>query len=133
MPTRTVMADQPDHLLAQCRMEWVEDDGAEPVLRMALRPEVCNPHGGLHGGLLAVLVECGAAGIAVRAAGTQNIVAGDLHVRFLSPVRVGPAHLVGRALRAGRRNVVVQVEVLDAGNGDRLAASATVNYTRLDA
>jgi len=133
MTGRVVMGDQPEHLLAQLRMRWMEEDGDEPWLEVDLRPEVCNPHGGLHGGLMAVLIECGAAGIAVRAAGSQNIVAGDLHVRFLSPVRVGPARLVGRALRVSKRNVVVAVEVLDAGDDDRLAAAATLNYTRLDA
>ena len=78
------------------------------------------------------LLECGAAGIAVRAAGSENIVAGDLTVRFLSPVRVGPARVVGRALRAGRRSIVVLADVIDIGADRKLCASASVGYARLD-
>jgi uncharacterized protein (TIGR00369 family) len=121
-----------DHLLLDFGMRTVDDPEDGTVLEMPLAPRVLNPHGGLHGGLMMALVECGAAGVAVRAAGTENIVAGDLNVRFLTPVRVGPARVVGRALRAGRRSVVVQVEVIDVGDDRKLCASATVGYARLD-
>ena len=121
-----------DHLLLDFGMRTVDDPEDGTVLEMPLAARVLNPHGGLHGGLMMVLIECGAAGIAVRAAGSENIVAGDLDVRFLTPVRVGPARLVGRALRAGRRSIVVQVEVIDVGSDRKLCASATVGYSRLD-
>jgi uncharacterized protein (TIGR00369 family) len=121
-----------DHLLLDFGMYRVDDPDDGPVLEMPLAPRVLNPHGGLHGGLMMAFVECGAAGIAVRAAGSQNIVAADLDIRFLTPVRVGPARVVGRSLRTGRRSIVVQIEVLDIGDGRALCASATVAYTRLD-
>lgn len=122
-----------DHLLHDFGMRTVEDPDHGSVLEMPLSPRVCNPHGGLHGGLMMALVECGAAGIAVRAAGTENIVAGDMSVRFLTPVRVGPARVVGRALRSGRRSVVVQIELIDVGADGKLCASGSVGYARLDA
>ena len=121
-----------DHLLNDFGMCRVDDPECGPTLEMPLAPRVLNPHGGLHGGLMMALVECGAAGIAVRAADSENIVAGDLNVRFLSPVRVGPARVVGRALRAGRRSIVVQADVVDMGDDRKLCATATVGYTRLD-
>jgi uncharacterized protein (TIGR00369 family) len=121
-----------DHLLLEFGMRTVWDPEHGSSLEMPLGPRVLNPHGGLHGGLMMALLECGAAGIAVRAASSENIVAGDLTVRFLTPVRVGPARVVGRALRAGRRSVVVQAEVIDIGAGRRLCASASVGYVRLD-
>jgi uncharacterized protein (TIGR00369 family) len=120
------------HLLHAFDMVRVDDPDHGPALEMPVSPRVANPHGGLHGGLMMALIECGAAGIAVRAAGTENLVAGDLHVRFLTPVRVGPARVVGRALRAGRRTVVVQADVIDVGADRKLCASATVGYARLD-
>lgn len=122
----------PGHLLTDLAMRPVEDPEFGRSLEMDVRPEVTNPHAGLHGGIMAVLVECAAAGIAVRAAESENIVANDLMIRFLAPVKVGPARVVGRVLRCGRRTVVVQVEVIDIGNDRRVAASASVSYTRLD-
>ena len=131
-PGQPVRVEPDDHLLNDFGMRAIDDPERGPGLEMPLAPRLLNPHGGLHGGLMMVLIECGAAGIAVRAAGSENIVAGDLDVRFLTPVRVGPARLVGRALRAGRRSIVVQVEVIDVGSDRKLCASATVGYSRLD-
>ncbi|HEV7758756.1 MAG TPA: SDR family NAD(P)-dependent oxidoreductase [Acidimicrobiales bacterium] len=122
----------PGHLLTAMGMRRVDDPEAGPSLEMDVRPEVTNPHGGLHGGLMATLIECGAASIAVRACDSEMIVAGDLLVRFLSPLRIGPARVVGRALRTGRRQVVVQADVIDVGDDRRLVASSTLAYTRLD-
>jgi uncharacterized protein (TIGR00369 family) len=121
-----------DHLLNDFGMRRVDDEVAGPALEMPVGERVVNPHGGLHGGLMMTLIECGAAGIAVRAARSENIVAGDLTVRFLRPVRVGPARVVGRALKTGRRVVVVQADVIDVGAARQLCASATVAYQRLD-
>jgi uncharacterized protein (TIGR00369 family) len=120
------------HLLHAFGMRRVDDPEVGPALEMDVDPLVVNPHGGLHGGLMMTLIECGAAGVAVRAAGPENIVAGDLTVRFLTAVRVGPARVVGRALRSGRRMVVVQADVIDVGADRKLCASATVGYLRLD-
>ncbi len=117
-------------------MRRVEDPNRGPVLEMDVVPTNSNPHGGLHGGLMTAFIECGAAGIAVRAGGSENIVAGDMNVRFLSAVRVGPARIVGEAIRIGRRSIVVEVQVLDMGQlegGDpKLAATASLSYARLD-
>jgi uncharacterized protein (TIGR00369 family) len=127
-----VVAHVPGHLLTLMEMRRVEDPEAGPALEMDLRPAVTNPHGSLHGGLMTALIECGAAGIAVRAGGSEDIVAGDMSVRFLSVVKVGPARVVGRVLRAGRRQIVVAVDVIDVGDDRRLVATATLAYARLD-
>jgi uncharacterized protein (TIGR00369 family) len=123
----------PGHLLTLLGMRRIDDPDFGPSLEMALRDEVTNPHGSLHGGLMGVLIECGAAGIAVDAIGSQNIVATDMVIRFLTTVRVGPARVVGRPLRVGRRGAVVAVEVIDLGADRRVVAAATLEYARLDA
>lgn len=121
----------PAHLLTLLEMCEVADPEWGPCLQMDLRPEVVNPHGSLHGGLMTTLIECGAAGCAVRATGSENIVASDLSVRFLTVVRTGPARVLTRVLRAGRRAVVVQADVIDVGQDRRLVATATLSYARL--
>src|ERR1700684_2996100 len=94
------------HILLLMQMRQVDDPETGPALEMELRPEVTNPHGSLHGGLMGALIECGAAGCAVRASGSVNIVASDMNIRFLSTVKVGPARVVSEVLRQGRRNIV---------------------------
>jgi uncharacterized protein (TIGR00369 family) len=124
------------HLLDELGIRRVDDPTHGPCLEMDVRPTVSNPHGGLHGGLMTAFIECGAAGIAVRAGGSENLVAGDMNVRFLSPVKVGPARVVGHVVKMGRRSIVVQVEVLDMGQleggAPKLAATASLSYARLD-
>jgi uncharacterized protein (TIGR00369 family) len=124
------------HVLDELAMRRVDDPTQGPSLEMDVRRTVSNPHGGLHGGLMTAFIECGAAGIAVRAGGSENIVATDMNVRFLSPVRAGPARVVGKVIRIGRRSIVVQVEVLDMGQLEagepKLAATGSLSYARLD-
>jgi uncharacterized protein (TIGR00369 family) len=120
------------HILSLMQMRQVDDPETGPALEMELRPEVTNPHGSLHGGLMGALIECGAAGCAVRASGSVNIVASDMNIRFLSTVKVGPARVVSEVLRRGRRNIVVQASVIDVGDDRKLVASSTLSYSLLD-
>jgi uncharacterized protein (TIGR00369 family) len=122
----------PSHLLSALLMRRVEDPEVGPSLEMDLRDEVVNPHGSLHGGLMGVLIECGAAGCAVRAAASENIVASDMNIRFLSAVKVGPARVVARVVKRGRRAVVVQADVIDVGDDRKLVATSTLSYALLD-
>jgi uncharacterized protein (TIGR00369 family) len=119
------------HLLTAMRMRRVVDAESGPALEMDLREEVVNPHGSLHGGLMGALIECAAAGCAVAAAESQNIVATDMLIRFLSAVKVGPARTVAKVLRKSRKTVVVQCDVVDVGDDRRLVASATLSYVLL--
>jgi uncharacterized protein (TIGR00369 family) len=122
----------PHHLLTSLLMRRVDDPVSGPSLEMDLRDDVVNPHGSLHGGLMGVLIECGAAGCAVRAAGSENIVASDMQIRFLTAVKVGPARVLSTVLRRGRGAVVVQSDVIDVGDDRKLVASATLSYAILD-
>jgi uncharacterized protein (TIGR00369 family) len=114
-------------------MRRVDDPEAGPSIEMDLRPEVANPHGSLHGGLMTVLIECGAANVAVRAGGSENIVATDCFTRFLTIVRRGPVRVVGHVVRIGKRAIVVEADVIDVGDDRRVVATATLSYARLDA
>ena len=129
----TVYEDQPDHVLARMRMWEVDDPEAGSSLEVEAHESVCNPHGSPHAAVMAGLIDCAAAGVAVRVTGTEALAGADMQVRFLSPVRVGPARLAcARVLKAGRRSVVVHVDVVDIGADRRLVATATMSFTRLD-
>jgi uncharacterized protein (TIGR00369 family) len=120
------------HLLTEMQMRRVVDPEAGPALEMDLRDEVVNPFRSLHGGLMATMMECAAAGCAVQAGGSERILPSDMHIRFLSTVKVGPARAVTKVLRQGRRAIVIQCDVIDVGDDRKLVSSATLSYTLLD-
>ena len=75
----------------------------------------------------------GAAGeLAARATPFGHAIATtDLFIRYLRPIKVGPARAVARILRTGKRSVVVQVDIYRA-NDDQIGATATVNFAAVD-
>ncbi len=109
--------------------------GGEFAMTMPVSPQVVNTSGALQGGLIATLVDVAAGqfGLDHLQPGTTMTTA-DLAIRYLRPVRRGVAYAVPRMLRAGRRAMVMQVDVYGdrggdrGGDGDELLATATVNF-----
>lgn len=99
----------------------------EFAMTMPVSPNVVNTSGALQGGLIATLVDVagGQFGLDFLQQGT-TMTTSDLFVRYLRPIRQGAARAVPRMLRAGRRAMVMQVDIY--GDGDELAATATVNF-----
>ena len=120
------------NILTLMQMRRVVDPESGFALEMELRDEVVNPFRSLHGGLMATLIECSAAGRAVSEGGSERILPSDMNIRFLTTVKVGPARAITKVLRRGRRAIVVQCDVIDVGDDRKLVASATLSYTLLD-
>lgn len=123
---------EPVHLLVQMGMRDVEDTADRLIIEMDNRPERTNNRGALQGGLVATLIDCAAgrlAGNAVRP--DQGVATADMHVNFLAPIVVGPARAEAAIVRAGKRMIVMSVDVTDVGAG-RLAARATLTFAVLD-
>jgi uncharacterized protein (TIGR00369 family) len=91
------------NILTLMRMRRVVDPEAGFALEMELRDEVVNPFRSLHGGLLATLIECSAAGRVMGEGMSERILPSDMNIRFLSTVKVGPARAITKVLRRGRR------------------------------
>ncbi len=129
------MYDPDNHLLHQLGMVDIEvPDGADLAMALPINPQMTNPRGGLQGGLLATLVDVTAGRAALHRAGEgKTVPTSDLHLRFLSPVTVGPAVAVAKVVRKGRSLIIVAVDVLDAGRDDALSATATLAFSVLDA
>jgi acyl-coenzyme A thioesterase PaaI-like protein len=85
------------------------------VASIPLRPDGLNASGTLNGGLLALAVE-----EAVLSAAPPETTLSSLSMRYVQPVRVGPA-IAEADVRDGLANIVVR----DAGRDDRLAVIAT--------
>jgi uncharacterized protein (TIGR00369 family) len=113
-------------LFAQIGMRPGTHDG-EFAMTLPVSPHVTNTSGALQGGLIATLVDVagGQFGLDYLQPGTTMTTA-DLFVRYLRPIKQGSAHAVPRMLRSGGRAMVMQVDIY--GDGDELAATATVNF-----
>lgn len=89
------------------------------VAEMDLGEHARNPWGILHGALHSLLAEDAA----------TSLVDGritDFTIRFMAPVRVGPARATATVLAGHGPHVTVRVEVRDPGSGDRLGSLAMV-------
>jgi uncharacterized protein (TIGR00369 family) len=95
-----------------------------------VRDDFKGPAGSMEGGLVATLIDTAGATAAARA--LDGLVATQsMTISFLSPVRVGPAVARGVPVRVGKRDSVVEVHLTDAGNGDRLCATALLTVVRI--
>jgi uncharacterized protein (TIGR00369 family) len=114
-------------LFAQIGMRAGSRNG-EFAMTMPVSPHVVNTSGALQGGLIATLVDVagGQFGLDYLQPGTTMTTA-DLFVRYLRPIRQGAALAVPRMLRAGRRAMVMQIDIYGEGD-DEVAATATVNF-----
>lgn len=89
--------------------------------------EHLNPHGGVHGGLIATMLDA-AMGGAVAETGGERPVTVSLTVTYLEPGRPGPLEARAKVRKRGKRLLVVEGEVVQ--DGDVLAdALATFSIT----
>ena len=112
-------------------VEVPADDGTV-VMEMPVDERTVNTAGGLQGGLIATMADVTAGQLAARATSFGLAIATtDLFIRYLRPIKVGPARAVARILRSGKRSVVVQVDIY-RGNDDEVGATATVNFAAVN-
>jgi 1,4-dihydroxy-2-naphthoyl-CoA hydrolase len=122
------MAEDPRGLLshfdALLGTEWLDDDPEHARVRVAMRDELRQPVGLLHGGVLSTLVEsvCSrATALAVLDDGMMAM-GQSISVSFIRPVTEGHAEVTARARHRGRTTWVWDAEVRDSS--DRLCALA---------
>jgi uncharacterized protein (TIGR00369 family) len=115
-------------LFEQLGLREVESDEGTFVMEMPVDERTTNTAGGLQGGLIATMADVAAGQLASRATPFGfGIATTDLFVRYLRPIKVGPARAVAKILRTGKRSVVVQVDI-HRGDDNELAATATINF-----
>jgi uncharacterized protein (TIGR00369 family) len=119
-------------LFEQLGLSEVPSSDGTVVMEMPVNEQVTNTAGGLQGGLIATMADVTAGQLASRSTPFGNgIATTDLFIRYLRPIKVGPARAVARILRSGKRSVVVQVDIYRA-NDDEVGATATVNFAAVD-
>ena len=110
--TATIREAMP--LAAHLGFEGIEGGREAVVLRGTWAPEHCTAGGVLHGGYLMSLVDSAAATLAFlnlpEGATTATI---EAKTNFLAAVRAGSVTARAELVHAGRRTIVVQVDVRD--------------------
>jgi uncharacterized protein (TIGR00369 family) len=120
--TATIRGSMP--LAAQLGFEAMEGSQTTVVLRGAWAPEHCTAAGVLHGGYLMTLADAAAATLAFlnlpRGATTATI---EAKTNFLAAVREGSVTARAELVHAGKRTIVLQVDIAD---GDGRLVSRTL-------
>jgi acyl-coenzyme A thioesterase PaaI-like protein len=97
---------------------------------LAMRPGLGNSTGSMMGGLTGILGEVAALSRA-QADGPGPYFADRLLVRYLAPVRTGPARAVAVATGGSPARPVVRVDLRDGSRPEEMAADITVGLTAL--
>jgi 1,4-dihydroxy-2-naphthoyl-CoA hydrolase len=111
-------------------IELGEFERGAATLRLTVRDSLRQNRGVVHGGVTASLIDTASAfAILTMLEPDQSTTTIDLTVHYLRPIWDGEATARARVLRAGRRLIVVTVDVVnEAGN---LVATALTSYLRL--
>ncbi|WP_163690586.1 PaaI family thioesterase [Mycolicibacterium gadium] len=121
----------PDHLFAQLPFFDVIDSDDTVVVDLENRADLVNIRGALQGGLVATLIDVAGGRLAIKYTGEgAGASTADMTIHFLAPIMEGPARATATLVRAGKRTIVVAVDVTDVG-ADRLAARATLSFAVL--
>ena len=87
--------------------------------------EHLNPHGTVHGGVIATMIDV-AMGTAVATAGGESPVTVSLTVTYLEPGQPGRLEARARVRKRGKRLIVVEAEV---HQGDGVVADALATFS----
>ncbi|MCW2680251.1 MAG: thioesterase superfamily protein [Frankiales bacterium] len=87
--------------------------------------EHLNPHGTVHGGVLATMIDV-AMGTAVATTGGESPVTVSLTVTYLEPGQPGTLVATARVRKRGKRLIVVEAEVVQ---GDDVVADALATFS----
>jgi uncharacterized protein (TIGR00369 family) len=102
----------------------------EATLTLAIRPELSQNHGVVHGGAIASLIDTATAfAILTLLDSEERVTTVDLTINYLRPAVTGRLLATARVLRHGRRLIAVSAEVVDSS--ETLLATALSTYIKL--
>ncbi len=116
------------HFDALIGTEWLDDDPEHARVRVAMRDELRQPVGLLHGGVMSSLVESVCSRATALAVLDEGMMAmgQSIGVNFISPITEGHAEVQARARHRGRTTWVWDAEVTDANGKLCALAQMTV-------
>ena len=103
------------------------------IVSLELRPELCNNHGGGHGGVVMTLLDSAMAHAALsRIDYSREVVTIDMHIGFMRPSS-GRLEVTGRATGGGRSVCFCEAEAVDASGQVVAKSMGTFRYRSKDA
>lgn len=119
----------PHHILSDLGLQIDRREGVLRV-RLPVTPHVQDAHGALRAGVLGIALDVFAGNLAVDAARPDWALTSELTLHRLAPIVAGRLVVTGRALRAGRTQLLVEAEARSEG-AERAAAFGHVAFTRV--
>ncbi len=111
-------------------MEFVDLKDGEATIKLKMRDKLRQPHGLLHGGATASVIDTAMAfAVATKLAEGEKASTVDLTVHYLRPVITGEIVCTATVVRGGRRLLTISAEVLN--NEGKLIATALSTYTKV--
>ena len=102
----------------------------EATLTLAIRPELTQNHGVVHGGAIASLLDTATAfAILTLLEPDERVTTVDLTISYLRPAIEGKLHATARVLRQGCRLFTVSAELTDSGG--TLLTTALSTYIKV--
>ena len=110
-------------------MEMVDISHGKAILKLKMRDELRQPHGVLHGGATASIIDTAMAFAVITCLQKdEKATTIDLTVHYLRPVSKGEIVCTAKVVRAGKRILTVSAEcVSDEG---KITATALSTYTK---
>lgn len=111
-------------------MELVDLRAGEAVLRLKMRDELRQPHGLLHGGATASLIDTATAFAVITVlAPDEKASTVDLTVHYLRPVIDETITCTAKVIKAGRRLLTLSADVVN--DQEKLIATAISTYSKV--
>ena len=107
------------------KLAYTEERNA--VVTLPYNPDLDHPLGGIHGGVYATMLDC--AGWFTAAAAHEAdcwIATAEMSIHFLLPVKQTSLRAVGRVLKSGKRQYIVEMHLYDGQ--DQLVGHAMGTY-----
>jgi uncharacterized protein (TIGR00369 family) len=114
------------HLLRDLRLESERLADGRRMAVLPVVPEVLDDTGAVRAGAIATLMDVAGASVALDSVLPDRTATVELAYQSMRPARVGPLFAVASALRAGSKQVVIDVEVLSGRGSDDLARAVSV-------
>jgi uncharacterized protein (TIGR00369 family) len=112
-------------------MELIDLRAGEAVLRLKMRDELRQPHGLLHGGATASLIDTATAFAVITVlAPDEKASTVDLTVHYLRPVVDETIVCAAKVIKAGRRLLTLSADVMN--DKEKLVATAISTYSKVD-
>jgi len=110
-------------------MEMVDLSYGEAVLKLKMRDDLRQPHGVLHGGATASIIDTAMAFAVITCLDAdEKATTVDLTVHYLRPVSTGEIVCTAKVVRAGKRILTVSAECVNAEG--KITATALSTYTK---